>query len=215
MSEFSDRPFVAGSLVGMRAFAADSLGRLIGPSYNQVFKPGENEAECRKDEADGGWITLGYTAASFTASLSRVQMAYGLDPAAPNASEVGASKPLSVEAVERKPIPEHTLAGVGCKCGFYAYFNGRNDYALRDKTIAAIIEGYGVCTVGTAGFRASKARLLALVEPDHDVPWAQIKRNYPGVPTFEDDEQATAAFPLTLDHLPSPDEDDFWTRSAS
>ena len=41
MNEFSDRPFVAGSIVGLRSFRVDSL---------HVWRPGENVGECKRYE---------------------------------------------------------------------------------------------------------------------------------------------------------------------
>ena len=65
-----------------------------------------------------------------------------------------------------------------CTCGFYAYFDGADNPHYfdpsEDSTIAwlyarfnilALIEGYGVMTAGTRGFRCSKAKLVCLIEP--------------------------------------------------
>lgn len=51
--------------------------------------------------------------------------------------------------------------GPDCACGFYAYWDGSNDYGSHG-TVNAVVEGYGVVNIGTKGFRAQKARLLAL-----------------------------------------------------
>jgi len=60
--------------------------------------------------------------------------------------------------------PRHRVGSKGCSCGFYAYYNGRNTY-YNHATIAAIIEGYGVVTYGSEGFRAEKCRIVAAVNP--------------------------------------------------
>jgi hypothetical protein len=65
-----------------------------------------------------------------------------------------------------------------CTCGFYAYFDGGDNPHYfdpsEDTTVAwlyarynvlALIEGYGVMTAGTRGFRCSKAKLRCLIEP--------------------------------------------------
>lgn len=191
MSEFSDRPFVAGTLVGLRAFNVDSLGRLIGPTYGQVFKPGENDAECRRrrDVLFGGW---------------HIPPSLSIGPEVPSVSR---------EAVEARS-PKHTLAGVNCGCGFYAYFDGGNDYGDPSR-VTAIIEGYGVCTVGARGFRASKARLLALVNKPKRRPshlWERMLSNYAEVQHFADLRPALSAHPLSIGEVPTPADDDFWTR---
>jgi len=133
MSEFGDRPFVAGSLIGVRAFDADKLGRLVGVNYPQIFTPGENTAKCF-----GGGLTF------FVHVMSET---LGRRP--------GEERP--------KSPPQHVTAGVGCSCGFYAYYDGHSDYSERGR-VTALIEGFGVCSVGTRGFRAEKARLVALVD---------------------------------------------------
>jgi hypothetical protein len=209
MSDFSDRPFVAGSLIGLRAFAIDSLGRLLGPTYRQVFKPGENEAECRKPE--------GSLYANMMVTYNRLMaspMALGAFPAP---ATVTFNEPRLSEAAVEKPKPAHALAGVSCQCGFYAYFDGGNDYGGRSR-VTAVIEGYGVCTVGTRGFRASKAKLLALVEPKRGVNpvlAGHLHRNYPEVPFYGRKRDALADFPLSTQHVPSPEDEDFWTRPAA
>lgn len=139
MSEFSDRPFVAGSLTGLRAFSVDSLGRLTGVSHRAVFKPGENVGECRG---------LSGPALTFTTMQADLARQFGMP--APVVRKAG----------------KHPVGAKDCSCGFYAYFDGSNTYARpADGTVEAIIEGYGTCTVGSRGFRAEKARLVALIEP--------------------------------------------------
>lgn len=195
MSEFSARPFAAGSVVGLRGFSVDTLGRLIGPSYGQVFHTGENLAECRKDRMQAiGWYSLG-----------------GLVGWGPS----GAITADPLDAVESKrPKPEHTIGGLGCGCGFYAYFDGCNDYVANGHaSVGAIIEGYGVCTVGSRGFKASKARLLAIIVSDSFASSPRIERNYDGIPFYRTQDKAVAAHPLTESELPTPADDDFWTRN--
>lgn len=62
----------------------------------------------------------------------------------------------------------HRVAGLDCTCGFYAYFGDANDYSspMFGGSVTGIIEGYGVVTLGSRGFRAAKARIVALVRPD-------------------------------------------------
>lgn len=48
-----------------------------------------------------------------------------------------------------------------CTCGFYAYLNGINGYQ-KNCGVVGVIEGYGETTIGTRGFRAQKAKILAL-----------------------------------------------------
>lgn len=69
---------------------------------------------------------------------------------------------------------EHNVAGANCTCGFYAYFDDTNTYNSPGLTVPGIIEGYGRTTIGTKGFRAAKAKIVALVDPEPF--WATVLR---------------------------------------
>src|SRR6201988_764924 len=115
MSDFSDRPFVAGSLTGVRSFRVDSLGRLAGPTYPQVFTPGETLAICRVSPIDRAMRAQIYSVAAFTGV------------AGPAPEEPG----------------EHHVAQRSCGCGFYAYYdNGHNPHHHAGQVLG-LIEGYG------------------------------------------------------------------------
>lgn len=224
MSEFSDRPFVAGSLTGLRAFHVDRLGRLRGPVYDQVFKPGTNEAECRE-------LADTYYTSMFR-SLNQTMWSLGPPVSQPSKPKrflgggITGADPVfdeprlateTVTSVEDPPKVEHVVGGLKCKCGFYAYFDGGNDYKEPNR-VSALIEGFGLCTVGDRGFRASKARLLAIVVPGKRFPedrFGLVERNYPDVPLFTSKRDAIAAHPLSADMAPTPETHaDFWERDA-
>lgn len=100
-------------------------------------------------------------------------------------------------------LPEgHRIAGLDCTCGFYAYFDDSNDYAANrwygSPKVTGIVEAYGTVTIGSRGFRASKARIVAIVQPhDYRVDLAAITVNYPGVPVYATVAEALAAHPTT------------------
>jgi hypothetical protein len=50
-----------------------------------------------------------------------------------------------------------------CTCGFYAYHDGSEGDA--QGIVTGIIDGFGCATIGTKGFRVSKAKILALCLP--------------------------------------------------
>lgn len=164
MSDFSDRPFVAGSLIGVRAFDVDGLGRLVGPTYPQVFKPGENVAGC--------FVGSAFTkrSHSFEAALDRL-----------NGKKATPVSPAPAR-------PQHQVGNVNCGCGFYAYFDGSNTYGQHDR-VTAVVEGYGVCTVGDRGFRAEKARLVALVDPARPSLGKRIHTLYDRVADWSEDRE--------------------------
>ncbi len=47
--EFGGKEFAAGVARGARSFSIDRLGRLTGVSYKVVWRPGENEATCKRE----------------------------------------------------------------------------------------------------------------------------------------------------------------------
>lgn len=238
MSDFSDREFHVGSLVGLRAFSVDSLGRLNGPAQGGIFKPGVNEAECKVDPYLTAMQTKLWQIEAQMYGLAAVEGSRGKKKR--RQAELSAAAVAPREATK----PRHSVAGLGCKCGFYAYFDGMNDY-MQTGRVAAVVEGFGLYTLGTRGFRTSKARLVALIEPpmgkaesyyvgmflhsgttttqrpstsESMTPllWSYIQRNYPDVPVFANQDDALSEFPLYQPEVPTPETaDDFWTRSAS
>jgi hypothetical protein len=213
MSEFSDRPFVAGSLTGIRSFRIDNLGRLTGVSLTKVWTPGDNTAKCyRMDYNRGG--SLFASMPSMQSYMNQMnQMLYGR-----GYIEVQEPKPKPVSLVKKPP---HQVASLKCECGFWAYFDNDDNphHQGGPMSIYGIVEGFGVITVGSRGFRAEKARIKALVIPGkkrHKFTDA-VEHNYPDAQVFERKRDALEAFPLTLPNdVPTPEtHPDFWTRSAS
>lgn len=112
-------------------------------------------------------------------------------------------------------LPEHSIAD--CAHGFYGYYEGSNDYYETGR-VMGVVEGYGETIIGSRGFRASKARIVALHIPA-EIPYGRrrlIARNYPGIPTFESfDAMVAECPPDDAGYGISPDTDpDFWTRKA-
>lgn len=134
MSDFSDRPLVAGTITGLRSFRVDKYGRLVGVIHRCVFKPGENLARCRES------VHNEYRYVRFD----------GL-PSYPDKGEGATS------------TDKHQVGRRSCQCGYYAYFDQGNNPYHNSGNILALIEGRGLVTVGSRGFRAEKARLVALV----------------------------------------------------
>lgn len=236
MSEFSDRPFVAGNVTGLRAFRVDPLGRLTGVSHRDVWLPGENQAVCHKVAYDYFPVTSPPStqrpSGGFIGSILGSSDPYALTYSMRTPREIG---PASEQ-------PGHQMAGVKCECGFYAYFDGGNDYLTTPRPpypspmsaayyitasddpaprVGAIVNGWGLVTIGTRGFRAERAEIVALISPKseqakHEVTFTKVRRNYPDVQVFDAEVEAVRAFPLTDPHPYSPETDeDFWTRSAS
>lgn len=166
------RPLVAGQITGVRSFAVDKLGRLTGVTHRKVWRPGVNEAHCPtaataeeqveekakevdKAEREGGdAITYHHLSSSMTAAISRqIASAYSASPS----FTWHVAEPMT-------RTDEHRPGAKGCGCGFWAYFDGSDDFS-DDDNVTGIIRGEGVVTVGSKGFRAERAEVVALVDP--------------------------------------------------
>jgi hypothetical protein len=159
MSEFSDRPLVAGTLTGVRSFKVDSLGRLTGVSHQEVWKPGLNRATCKASSS--ALTVLGFSAAMrrLTISSSFSVPTYSVDPI------VGVPTESTPEPVSLVKAPKHRVAQLNCGCGYWAYFDKGSNPHHADRQIIGIVEGHGNVTVGSRGFRAERAKIVALVDP--------------------------------------------------
>lgn len=213
MSDFSDKPLVAGSLTGLRAFNVDRLGRLTSPQRFTIYTPGENIAECKKS-MDYMWAlalsTVRWMPSSFPTSyytLPGNTFSFGYYPAPPAAPKVLTPAAMEASGVETEK-PKHTAGNIECACGWYAYFDGSNEYSEPTR-LSALIEGYGTATLGTRGFRAEKSRLLAIIAPKKSkVPadrLARVMHNYPDVPVYATKRQAIEAHPLTPPAVATPE----------
>lgn len=151
MSEFGDRQLALGSLTGIRSFKVDRLGRLTGVSYPEVWKPGVNHARCSR-------------------------MSRPLDPYSYLAAAVAGFGVMDVQrAMRRKEVssppvsltkkPQHRAGEMPCSCGYYAYFDRGHNPHHNGAQVEGIVQGHGVTTVGSRGFRAERAEIVALIKP--------------------------------------------------
>lgn len=93
-----------------------------------------------------------------------------------------------------------------CQHGFYAYFADDNQKSYtKTLGVRGIIEGYGEVLIGTKGFRAMRARILAISYTPHEGMWRleplvvqRLRDNYPGVAMFESDLVMQAEFPADI-----------------
>lgn len=215
--DFTDRPFVAGTLTGVRCFRLDKLGRLnaMNSFPNPVWTPGENIAECHRqwaiDENVKFYQNPSFPASSvitsnnFTASMQSMI----------NSITYGGGSNFDMQYYH---VPEHDVAAQDCVCGFYAYFDNGNNPHDSPGAVHGVIEGYGRLTVGARGFRCPKARIKALVLPKvRSALLMQVAVNYDGIRIFTSIDEALKVFPLTLPgDVPNPaNTPDFWTRKSA
>jgi hypothetical protein len=89
------------------------------------------------------------------------------------------------------PVPDHAFHR-DCTCGFYGVFYPS---LIPMRHVCGVVEVYGRVVVGPKGFRAAKARVLALVETA--VLDTLIDPKWKTVPWFPDLATAMAEFPVT------------------
>jgi hypothetical protein len=223
-SEFAGvMDFGVGTVKGVRSFEVDPLGRLRGLNYSQVWKPGENEAQCLKYQGPystalgltnspplpvgglshymgvpvvGGRMTMDSWTMTRRVELSLADgRNIGLECTAEAWDEI--VKQNGGDGGATFVFPKHEMAN--CRCGFYGYYDGSDDFK-RDATVSAVVEGYGEVLIGTRGFRASKARVLALCIPEAAaVEPKKPKRTLPLVRWFaKHDSWGSTAFAVGL-----------------
>lgn len=224
-ADFTGVPFVAGSIRGERSFGLDFMGRLHSPMKPLIWKADGNESRCLKADISiatrlkkGKWPGALTTAQRFIPEGARVFSLYpewrtnvstdrgvgGLLVAvhwwSPTDGEHGIElvPRLVFESALRE---DHGHNFATCSCGFYAYLNGCNEYADFPWSITGIIEGSGETLIGTRGFRASKARILALAAPVTEWITADyvenLRRQFPTVPIFDNPDVLRMEFPTT------------------
>lgn len=83
------------------------------------------------------------------------------------------------------------------QCGFYAYTD--NDRMMfHEKNAVGVIEAWGTITVGTRGFRAAKAKIVALAIKDWTLnDWFMLEKNYPDIELFDDKDSILEKYPLS------------------
>lgn len=214
ITEFSGLDLSIDVVRGMRSFEVDRLGRLTGVTYKDVWRPGENVATCHRKPYEDPYLS------GVFGQIYRDMM--GTYFQAPQPSRGWLTRrmpdpPMPVQFEQEpapRPEPPHTMAD--CKCGFYGYYDGSDDYG-GDSRISAVIEGYGETVIGTRGFRCSKARIVALCIPESFGPALarKVRRNYAGLPVFDTFAAMEREYPPDSSLEPGPDSDpDFWTRTA-
>lgn len=182
-------PLYAGVLRGIRHWNVDAQGRLTAVSNKAVWRPGLNTATCEHRRSPGA--RFGET--NFGGfRLERIFVAVRRDePLRPGTQireswlseddfyrlspEERAEYVLGweycwvkgPEAEWRSQVldeDDHQIPKLGCGCGFWAYFR-REDSHNVGGLVQGIVEAQGRIIAGTLGFRAEKARIVALVDP--------------------------------------------------
>ncbi len=199
---------------GVRVWGVDSRGRLRGVTHDDIWRPGENIAVCHaqrpayKLELD----EEAYAAAkeAYEVKLEEFENAtrtwkrrtMGVAPEPPEFPRASDFRTIASQP------PEHDY--VVCHCGFWAHYDPDPTYSSTTR-VMGVIEGYGKTTIGTEGFRAQKARILALYFPEAETEWTElrnmkIRRNYKDIPVFNSLVAMVTEFPPT----DGAQDEDFW-----
>jgi hypothetical protein len=171
--EFAGLDFGVGVVRGARSFRVTTDGELTGIVYHQVWAPGENLAICRRTPLFETVWTV-------------------------NAD--GFNIPTVVPDTRYQSLPDTMTS---CKHGFYAYYDGSNNFRQTGNFCAGVIEGYGEVVIGTRGFRAMKARIVAL-QPDTPTQLEACFNNYPDIPLFDSFDSMLAEFPPDVPERTTP-----------
>ena len=170
--DYAGIDFTVGSVRGIRRWTVDVNGRLHGVTHSDVWYPGENIAKCHCYPGD-----------------KRVK--------SKGEGEAWADYQKRVDAWKASHDLEEG------DHGFYAYFGGKGEGGHYSNTphVIGVIEGYGEVLIGTKGFRAMKARILALAVEPFEGMWKldqffldRLRANYP-VPVFESALAMSMEFP--------------------
>lgn len=205
MNDFKgdDYDFAAGSVLGMRSWGIDNLGRLHGVTHAEVWTPGENVAVCKKTHeipcpnpvAPRDRLRPGGTVSAVEPKKKRGKRKGYETTLAPWEMEILYGTPGGLRGRCGDPACYNGVHVVdsahrfdpNCECGFWAYdehtFTAHGD-------ITGIIEGYGKTTIGTRGFRCEKARIAALCREHDGKPlslslWLRLQQLYPEAAFYE------------------------------
>lgn len=164
-SDFTDIGFAVGLVRGARTFRMTRDSHLMGVYHRQLWRPGLNYALCRKKGP------LGF-----------------------NTGQGGQKSPqLAAQPDDGFAVPERGHIA-DCRCGFYGYYDGSNDYRANhgDWLVEGVVEGWGETVIGKRGFRCTVARIVALtLDQDWKLP---LSESY-GVPVFDTFDAMVASYP--------------------
>lgn len=224
-------------IVGVRVFQVDAKGRLRGVTHTDIWRPGENVAVCHArgpelPPAPSPARDLDGLYFAYTRSYSPPSYVDFYDPLGTAKSQRRSARKrdkerAAAEAQDKERVAlwkeqctrieaEWETHGLDkCDHGFWAFYEPDAGYHNADR-IYGVVEGYGEVVVGTKGFRASKARIVALSLPATTsellgYQYTLVGRNYPDVPTYPS--LARMLSEHALSRNPEPDAEGFWDEA--
>lgn len=157
---------------GFRLWYAQADGRLKSVSYAWFWQSGWNRAECLRSAR----------------YADPKQCAERLHPETPHR-----------HGDECPKMPGCPHPSLGCQCGFYAYFGREYWTSHRTSKVitTGVIEAMGRLVIGSKGFRAEKALIVALCMPQDEAIAELVKQRYPNAAFFDDEDEMLAKVPLS------------------
>lgn len=201
-----DYEFAAGSIKGMRSWSIDDQGRLRGVSFKALWTPGENTATCKNPPEREPCPKR---------SVLEITVEERVCPCGCGETEkVEAYSTCGEEGCWRGTHPagaRHTY-DTDCSCGFWAY----DEHSFEEHgDVTGIIEAWGKVTIGTRGFRAEKAKVMALCrysDRSRELSlsaWLRLQQLYPGAQFYDEPDDMVTAHGSVLRAWDQPGED-FW-----
>lgn len=116
---------------------------------------------------------------------------------------------------QRAGVPQHVVPDLNCVCGIYA--KHQPDNYSSSGYVSGVIEAWGKVQLGSEGFRAQKARIVALAMPNIIIrdDFAEFMRilgkRYKGVEFWPDVSAMYEKYPpIDVSALLPPPEPGFW-----
>ena len=178
VTQYGGLPYAQGSLFGIRAFRVDPLGRLVAATRDEVWTPGENVAR-HGNVAPGAPVQIvkSFDVSSAASSSQAIKLA-GAEGKPGVKAKVEETLTYDYRTLAGPParkvrrwqvswIDEDHSPATCQACGFHGFTEpDAEDYENGpDARVVGVIEGYGKLTHGTRGFRAEKAKVVALLDP--------------------------------------------------
>jgi hypothetical protein len=196
-TEFSQRPFIAGTIIGLRSFSVTPDGVLTGVTHRLPWSPGLNEAVC-----DGGRSPFVFAAfpprASEPHRVAQVDCTCGFYAYFDERYNEFHS-PINVLGIVES-FGTVTVGSRGCRASKARLIAlVRNDHAAhQDRVPAFSIPGCncGMCDAGS---------------PLVPVQWDTIAHRYPEAKVYDDAADALATHPLTPVEQPEESAQTGWS----
>lgn len=95
---------------------------------------------------------------------------------------------------EQGPVAMHAAPHKDCRCGFYGWYDPR-DHRMVPASLTAVIEASGRIVLGEHGFRAERARVVAVALPTAGPPYLDPGIRQAQVQVFRTAEEMFEAYP--------------------